>query len=354
MLWSDVIRAVLVALLLLTTGAVTPAVHLPLGVHLAALYVTVLLMSTCTAFFQPARTAIIQEIVVPGQRPHATSIAMTVRSLARIIGPPLAAPLLFGLGIQWALMVDALSFVGSFAAILAVRARSHLSAEDTEPSSIVRDFRAGLKFYAENRVLRVVTLAVVLVMLGAGATSALSVFFLVENLHTPASFFGFLGTANAAGVLIGAVLGTAVVKRLGMERTFSTTLFAIGITILLYSRVTVFSVALAVNVIIGLTAGILNVPVIPMILAVTPGKLAGRVFAVFSPLADTASLVSVVVAGYLVSLVAPGMHTHLGILVFGRVDTVFAVSGLLSLIAGIYAYVALPRAATPPEKPQTI
>jgi hypothetical protein len=44
-----------------------------------------------------------------------------VFALATIVGPPLAS-LLIGFGVQWALIIDALSFLVVFAALLAVRA----------------------------------------------------------------------------------------------------------------------------------------------------------------------------------------------------------------------------------------
>jgi len=42
-------------------------------------------------------------------------------SLAAIVGPPLAAPLLFVIGVQWSLIVNAVSFVVSFVMILGIR-----------------------------------------------------------------------------------------------------------------------------------------------------------------------------------------------------------------------------------------
>jgi MFS family permease len=338
MLWSDILRALLVALLILTTGTVTPDLHLPVAWHLAAIYAAVLAMSTCTLFFQPARLAIIQDVVQPDQRAKATSIALTLRSIASLSGPPLAAPILFGFGLQWALAVNSLSFLVSFLAISLVRASPPEARSSAAGRSIRGEMIEGVRFYRQNRVLRVVTVAAILALLGAGATSALSVFFLVENLHAPAKYLGFMGTANAAGILTGALMGSWVVARLGLQRTFSLTLAAIGIIILAYSRITNLPAALAVDLLIGITAGLLNVPMIPIIMAVTPRRVIGRVFAVFSPCLDITSLVSVVLAGYLVSLVAPGSHAHIGFLVFGRVDTVFAVSGVLSLVAGFYAY----------------
>ena len=61
-----------------------------------------------------------------------------------------------------------------------------------------------------------------------------------------------------------------------------------------------------------------------------------------------ASMLSVVVADWLVSTVLQGFKGSLGGLRFGPIDTIFAVAGLLILLAAAYAYVALPRDAAAP------
>ncbi len=125
MLAMDATRAVLIALLVLATGVVplpfTPDGRLPLAWQLGAIYGTVFLASACSQFFNPALFGFLATTVDEPQRARASGLRQTASSLAAIIGPALAAALFFGAGIAWALLLNALSFVVSFLAILAIR-----------------------------------------------------------------------------------------------------------------------------------------------------------------------------------------------------------------------------------------
>ena len=116
MLTADACRAVLIALLLVVIC--TALGHrLPLAAELGAVYAVVAAESAFAQFFNPSRLAVLGLIVAPVDRPQASGMLQATSSTASIVGPPLAAPLLFTLGVQWALLIDALSFVISFAAI---------------------------------------------------------------------------------------------------------------------------------------------------------------------------------------------------------------------------------------------
>jgi len=124
MLAMDVARAVLIALLLLAAGTVPlpflPGGQLSLPQRLAAVYTVVFLAAACAQFFTPARTALLGDIVEDALQPRAASLSQVTFALATIIGPPLAAPLLFAFGVQWALVINAASFLASFLAIRAI------------------------------------------------------------------------------------------------------------------------------------------------------------------------------------------------------------------------------------------
>src|SRR5690348_3954498 len=142
MLTADACRAALIASLL-----VVPALghRLPLAAELAAVYAVVAAESAFAQFFNPSRLAVLGLIVAPVDRPHASGMLQATSSTAFIIGPPLAAPVLFALGMPWALVLDALSFVISFAAIRSLRPPA--TGERPSPRSGFRtEFRAGLRF----------------------------------------------------------------------------------------------------------------------------------------------------------------------------------------------------------------
>jgi hypothetical protein len=80
-----------------------------------------------------------------------------------------------------------------------------------------------------------------------------------------------------------------------------------------------------------------------LLLAVIPPQLTGRVMAVFSPLQQLAGIVSMALAGVLVSTLLRGMHVVIAGAVFGPVTTIFGLSGLLIVAAGVVVIASISR-----------
>jgi len=93
--------------------------HLRIGVELGAVYAGVAAENAVAQFFGPSRFGLLGTVLADADRERAGSIGQGTQAATSIIGPPLAAPLLISSahGIQWALAVNALSFLVSFAAI---------------------------------------------------------------------------------------------------------------------------------------------------------------------------------------------------------------------------------------------
>jgi len=353
MLTMDAIRVLLILALIPAAGVLPLPLEphsVPVWWRLGSIYTIVVLATVCAQFFNPSRTVVVADVVPSESQARAASLTLTTAALAGIIGPPLAAPLLFGLGVGWSLVFNALSFALSFLAILSLRLPDREEAVlAASPSSVFREFLAGLHFYRTNHLLRVLLISAVLVSLGGGALVALDVFFTLFNLHAPASWYGILGGFEGAGSLVGAVGAGFIAERLGAARLFSLCLLAGGVLVLVYSRMTAFVPALLVIFLIGAAVAGVNVAVIPLIFQATPRDLLGRVMGVFTPAASLATMVSMVLAGFLVGTVLHGLHANLVGFIFGPVDTVFAGTGLVILIGAVYATSSLWASETAPE-----
>jgi MFS family permease len=350
MLVADALRAVLVLSLLLFSNTLPlPFGHVPLNVTLTALYAIVFLASICAQFFNPARTTIIGDVVPREHLGRATGLGQTSASLATIIGPPLAAPLLISFGVQWALIINALSFLVSFLAISQVRVAADVApARDVATrGNVGKEFREGLTFTFRNRVLSTLLIGAAIATLGAGAINTLNVFFIKQNLGVDASFVGVLGSIFGLGAILGAVLGSLVVDRLGPARVFSLSAVVMGAVFLIFARQTAIGGALGLIFAIGILQALLNITTGPLLLGATPRELLGRVVSVLNPVIMLASLISVAVSGYLASTVLRGFHAQVGPFSLGPIDTIFTGSGALIVLGGIYALVRLGRATTP-------
>lgn len=345
MVRMDIIRAVLILLLIPLTGLIPlPFFSNPLSAfwQIGAIYGVVLAASVCGQFFTPARFTILSEILPEPQRAHASALEQTSSSLFKIIGPFLAAPLLFIVGVQWALVVNALSFLVSFVAILAVRVPSDGREQraKSEKTHFLQELQQGMAFYRQSRLMLTLLISVLMVTLGTGALDALLVFFFQKNLHAPTNLFGTLPMAVGAGSVLGAILAALLVKRLGSARVFWLSLYSIGVLLLLFARQSSLWPALVLLGLVGLPLGALNTALGPLLMQIIPHDIMGRVMSVFATSQTLCNLISVSLAGLLGTLLG-GLHAHLLGMTFETYDTIYVVTGLLFLLGACYAMLHL-------------
>src|SRR5260221_13296882 len=148
------------------------------------IYAIVILVTACSQIFNPSRFVLIGGLVPELERPPASSFFHGTANLCIILGSPLAASFLFSLGVQWALAINACSFVASFLTLLAIRVPRGINPETLQPRrQIFHEFGAGIRFLATSNVLRTLLLLMYLVSLRGDNSNILEFFFVNHNLH---------------------------------------------------------------------------------------------------------------------------------------------------------------------------
>lgn len=342
MLASDGLRTLLVLALLPLLGLLPGLPHLSLGARLASLYGITALATVVALFFDPARMAIIGQAVPGPLQARASSLSQVTGTLAAIVGPALAALLLFQVGLAAVLLLDAFSFLISLLSVwqvhipLAGRVERH-----RVHHAYLIELRAGLAFFRRSRVLMTILITASVAMLGVGAMNALDIFFVTQSLHTSASLYGILASSVAVGMVLGSILVGMVAERVGLTRALWSGVLLAGALLILYSRMKFFLPAVAILFLTGIPLAAVNIVIMPLILRVTPPQLVGRVDSVLTPAISLATMLSVLISGALVSTILHGWHASLLGLSFGPVDTVFTAAGALAMISGVYAFLSL-------------
>ncbi|MCX4986470.1 MFS transporter [Streptomyces sp. NBC_00572] len=351
LLRTEVVRGALVVVL--TVVSFLPTDALPSGAWLALVYTTVLLLHAAGQFFSPARFAILADLVTgEADRARAAGIGQATGETAWIIGPPIAAPLLFTAGIQWALLFNALSYAVSYVAIRSIDVRPSAGAAEAKDSapkparkqktSLRREFADGVRFFARSRFLVALLLLAVIGQFGLGALSTLNVFFTTDNLHADAHLYGYIGMAMGVGGIAGALSGGRVVQWLGARRSTWVSLLVSGVLLVAYSRQTGFLGGIALLFVFTVPLTVLNTAMAPLLLAAAPAEFRGRVMAVFYPVTKLASMLAAVLSGWLAGSVLRDVAGSVGGVRFGPIDTIFAASGVIVVLAGVFAWLALP------------
>jgi MFS family permease len=315
-------------------------------------YVVVFLASACSQFFNPSRLALIGDLVEEPDRPKASGLIQGSSATALVVGPLLSAPLLVAFGVQWALAINALSFVASFLSIAAVRApKAARSVAPGEHGNVVQEFLAGARFAFGHRVISTLIIAMCLLSLGHGGIHALYVFFTRDNLHADVAAVGVVGAVFGAGGIAGAFLWGATARRIGLARLFCAALLSYGVILLLTARLTSLAPGLVFFFAIGIVEAAIEVAVGPLVLNAAPREMVGRVMAILSPAVRATELVAVALSGYLASTLLVGFQgTVLGFHV-GPIDTIFTISAVLMALGGIFAATRL--RGLPQEQPET-
>jgi MFS family permease len=316
------------------------------------IYAVVFALNAVGQFFSPARFATIGHLVQgEADLTRAAGIGQATTGVAAIIGPPIAAPLLFVFGVKWALLLNALSYVCSYYAIRSVQMASDAQAAGSTAgraglTALRTEFTAGLRYFATNKLLVSLLVVAVIAQCGTGALNALNIFFTTTNLHAPAGRYGFVSMAFGIGAICGALIAGRVVGKVGARTATWAGLLVTGAFVIVYSRQSVLAAGIVVLVLVAIPVAMMNTAMTPLLLRAAPPQYIGRVVAVFNPINQLASMLSVVVAGWLASTALRGFSGRLTGIRFGPIDTIFAASGLLIILAGCYAVVALPREAS--------
>ena len=340
MLWANLLQVACVALLLVQMSSTQGKQGL--FWQLGTLYLVVFLVNTSEQVFRPAMLALIGEVVAKDEQAQAMGLGQVSVSLATLIGPALAPPILLAFGIQWALLINMLSFLVSGLTILFIHPSQNMQGPARkERAHFLVELLAGARFLFNSQVLRTLLVLSIIALLGGGALAALDIFFVTQNLHTPPALYGALEAATGAGAILGAVLAGMLGERIGLIRMLWTSVLVLGVGILIYARLNSFVPALVLTFLLGIPFAALAVASGPLLLRATPQELVGRIEALFGLFSAVATLLGSAAAGYIDSLLIGHFHPELFGLTFGPVDTIFMGAGLLLLISGLYAMLSL-------------
>ncbi len=119
---------------------------------LALLVLLTALIGVGNAFFGPASSGFLVDIVQKESLARANGALRTGTALAMIVGPSAAGLIVMGAGPGWTLGIDGLSYVVSGVCLLLVKPRAE-PRRTTATRHFGRDLREGLKTFAERRWL---------------------------------------------------------------------------------------------------------------------------------------------------------------------------------------------------------
>ncbi|KAB8044175.1 MFS transporter [Janthinobacterium rivuli] len=324
------------------------------------IYLCVGATALANAFHGPAYASSIPLLVPHGQLSRVNGLVQTGGAIAQVAGPLLAGVLVSLISLPGVLLIDALSFVAAFIAMLLARIPRPPRSQDSAGQSLWREAATGWRYVRERN-----SLFGLLLVFGTCnflfGIAAITITPLVLSMADPA-LLGVQMSIGGAGLLLGGVLMAAsggMKKRINGVLGFS---LLAGLALAAHGLAPSFVLVTAAGFVFFLTLPVISASNDSLWQSKVPPGLQGRCFAIQRVLSEAAMPVGYCLAGPLAEhvfepLLMPGgaLAGSVGQLIgtgAGRgMGLMFIVLGLaMSLVAMLaYSIPALRRADELPD-----
>jgi MFS family permease len=297
MITTDLLRAGAVASML--------AVHSRGGVWIA--YAALTLEAAFSQFFNPARRALVPNLVGRGPRlSAANALSQLVGGTIRLVGGPLGGLLYVLCGFDLVIVIDVAGYLASAVlnGLIRCPARPRSAPVPTDrPSGASRRFRAelaaGLGHIARTRALPPLFGAAALFFTGNAMLTALLVPYLGGVLHAGARSLGLLFGALGLGYVIGGPVSRLVADRASDRTTIAASLGVLAAVFAASFNTPHLVWDVALFTLIGPPAVCFLVTADTSIARRTPDRMQGRVGSVYLALQGAATLLGMVLSSVL-------------------------------------------------------
>ncbi len=298
--WVDRLprRPVLIAMDLTRAAliAVVPALAALGLLRMATLYAVAFLAGVATLVFDLAAQSYLPALIGRDRLMEGNARLEASRSAATIAGPGLAGLVAQVVGAPFALIGDALSFLGSALFLARVRAPEAPHAPDADAGprgveGVRRDIVEGLRLVARDPILRAVFRTAALWNLFVYVVQAVLVLFATRDLRLPPGALGLALAMLGVGMLPGAALVAPARRRFGAGPTLiGSGFFAATSSLVLVAAGTVgrahaLPLLMASQFIFGLGPMMFGITNTSLRQAAAPDHLQGRVAATFRTVA---------------------------------------------------------------------
>jgi MFS family permease len=331
--WLDRIRRrpVLIAADLGRAGllALIPLAYALDFLSMGLLYVVAFAGGSLAIFFDVAYLSYLPALVKREQLVEANSKLEASNSAAQVVGPGLAGVLIGVFGAPFALVVDAISFVGSALLLRRIRTEEPVHEPEGPRISIREEIQTGLRCVVANPVLRALAGCSAVTNFAGFMFLAVYVVFMVRELGLGSTAIGIVFATGGLGALVGAVLAGPIVRRFGAGATLIAGQIGFGATGLLVPLALLvprfaLPLVVAAEFFQWLFLLIYAVNAISVRQCLSPDAMLGRVNATFVFLAKGMQPIGSVVGGLLGGLIGLPLT-----LVVGEIGMLFAVLWLI-------------------------
>lgn len=265
-----------------------PAAALAGVLSIWLLYVVAFAAGTLTVVFDISYQAFVPELVARDRLQEGNSRLEISRSAAIVVGPGLGGLLVGVMTAPLAIVVDAISYLGSASFLFGLGRRRRPSAtpppggpSKVRPAGSLRSEMAeGLRYFIAQPLLRASSGSIVILNFGGQISNAILLVFAVRELGLRAEAIGLAISIGSLGVLAGATTAAGVGRRFGIGPTLIVASAGSGVAtaiLVVANAGNAFWLLVASGLINGYGAMLITINGLSLRQAVTPDALQGRV-----------------------------------------------------------------------------
>jgi MFS transporter, DHA3 family, macrolide efflux protein len=281
----------------LLRGVLIASLPLLLPYGIGWLYVIVFLSSTVAQFYAPAEASVLPEVATDEELAAANSMLAISGIGATTIGFAAAGLIASQASINWAFIIDAISFVGSAVLIARVVVPRIPVEDDTSVQTVVRQLREGIDVVRSAPLLRSLFLFYIPVAFTFGLSNSLILPFVTDLLHGSEFEYSLFEGFFSVGFVIGCLVMAKLADRLHEGQWVTGSILGMGVLGIGFA----LSGSMAIALPIFIAVGILNAPSYVgrglIIQRNTTRDVRGRVSSAFMVTRDVSMIVGMILAG---------------------------------------------------------
>ncbi|MFC4559018.1 MFS transporter [Virgibacillus kekensis] len=228
-------RRMMVLLDIIRAGLI---VMLPLFTSIWPIYLLVFFISMANAMFEPTSMSYITRLIPTEQRKRFNSLRSLIDSGGFLIGPAIAG-ILFIVGTPvMAIYINASAmFISGLVTLLMpdLEKNHTLTQQKLSLELLKQDWRAVKQFSRKNSHVMLIYFLFSCMMVMAAAIDSLEAAFSKEVLGLSDAKYGFLVSIAGAGIVVGAVCNSVLVKKISVALLMSGGSFAVSVGYIVYA-----------------------------------------------------------------------------------------------------------------------
>ncbi|WP_100402845.1 MFS transporter [Bacillus sp. FJAT-42315] len=291
MIWCDILSALSVFAVLLALMVSTWKL----------VFLAMLISSILSQFSQPSGMKLFKLHLTESLVQAAMSIYQTIFAVFMILGPALGTVIYQNFGIYTSIGFTGVAFLLS-ALMLTFIPKDQTVDKEKVNTTLLQEMKSGFQYVWERKVLKLLGTCFIAAGLGIGLIQPLNIFLVTEQLGLEKENLQWLLMVNGSGMIAGGALAMMFSQKILPQRMLILGMFmnAIGISVIGLS--TNLWLTLVAEFISGLFMPCIQIGINTMILKNTEGSFIGRVNGILMPLFTGSMVVTMSIAGKLLTM----------------------------------------------------